>query len=88
MGDLHNHKKLSIPINNDMSTVLLPAGTTFYLGNANGADLYLNGSLLVCGVHYSEIEQDGTGVGFEFFDNEDIQVGDYVSVYFVKNIEI
>lgn len=88
MGNLHNHKKLSIPINEDISTVLLPNGKTFYLGNANGADLYLNGSLLTCGVHYLEVEQNGVGVGFQFFSDDDVQIGDYISVDFVENIEI
>jgi hypothetical protein len=86
MGDLHNHKKIDIPINSNTSTVLLPEGETFYLGILNGADLYLNGALLTSGVHYTEIEQSGVGIGFQFFEEDEILEGDYITVSLVRNI--
>lgn len=88
MGDLHNHKKLNILINDSNPIILLPGGITFYIDGNNGANLYLNGSLLACGIHYTEIEQNGLGVGFEFFNNDDVQIGDYISVSFINNINI
>lgn len=87
MGDLHDHKKIDLVIDNDTSTVLLPHGTTFYLGILNGADIYLNGVLLAYGIHYTEIANEGLGVGFSFEEDE-IKAGDCITISYVEYIDV
>lgn len=86
MGELHKHRKWETLITDNISTILLPEGEKFYLGILNGADIYINGTLLVGGIHYNEIEDNGFGVGFEF-EQGDIHSGDYITVNWVENIE-
>lgn len=70
---VHKHNKYAIKImDSNISTIMMPSGKNFNLDilNRNGLQVYLNGALQVCPLHYNEIIDpldDTKGVGIDFY---------------------